>query len=120
MKAITPLFLLSLLFIAPVHAAGNRDACKADAQKLCPGVKPGGGAIMSCLKKNESALTKDCAAFIEVSDTKSKNLIKACAADAKTHCANVKQGQGRVLACLKQNESKLSADCKNQIKPAGK
>lgn len=120
MKAITPLFIFSLLFIGPVHAAASANDCKADAQKHCAGIKPGGGAIMTCLKKHEKALTPACAAFVQESDAKSKNFVKACASDAKTHCTNVQQGQGRVLACLKKNEAKLSADCKSQIKSAGK
>ena len=35
-----------------------------------------------------------------------------CSTDIKTTCAAVKRGAGRVLCCLKQNETALSADCK--------
>jgi Cysteine rich repeat len=37
-----------------------RVACKADVEKLCPGVKPGGGAIISCLKQHESQVSPAC------------------------------------------------------------
>jgi hypothetical protein len=36
------------------------EACKEDAQKNCKGVKPGGGRILQCLKKNEATLTPQC------------------------------------------------------------
>jgi len=44
-----------------------------------------------------------------------RNFSKACGADAKTNCAGVKPGQGRILACLKQHEATLSADCKKLV-----
>lgn len=37
-------------------------ACKADAEKYCKGVRPGGGRILSCLKGRESDLNPACAA----------------------------------------------------------
>jgi len=37
-------------------------ACKADAQKYCKGIRPGGGRILSCLKGREADLTPACAA----------------------------------------------------------
>jgi hypothetical protein len=36
------------------------DACKADAQKNCKDVKPGGGRVLQCLKKNEATLSPEC------------------------------------------------------------
>lgn len=35
-----------------------------------------------------------------------------CAADAKKLCSGVSPGEGRMLACLREHESKLSASCK--------
>jgi len=37
-------------------------ACKADGEKYCKGIKPGGGRILSCLKGRESDLTPECKA----------------------------------------------------------
>ena len=37
-----------------------RAACKADAEKLCPGVQPGGGRIAACLKQNEAQVSAAC------------------------------------------------------------
>lgn len=35
--------------------------CKADVERLCKGVKFGGGALKSCLKTNEKELSVGCA-----------------------------------------------------------
>jgi hypothetical protein len=36
------------------------DACKGDAEKLCPDVKPGEGRILRCLKQHENDLSSAC------------------------------------------------------------
>ncbi|WP_454012610.1 cysteine rich repeat-containing protein [Aquamicrobium terrae] len=35
--------------------------CKADVQRLCKGMMPGGGKILKCLKSHENDLTVGCA-----------------------------------------------------------
>ena len=37
-----------------------REACKADFEKYCPGVQPGGGRIVDCLNKQHDALSEAC------------------------------------------------------------
>ena len=39
---------------------GPQAACKADVAKLCPGVKPGGGRILDCLKQNQAQVSTAC------------------------------------------------------------
>lgn len=51
----------SLSFAADApQRGGMRDACKADVDKLCPQVKPGGGRITACLKQNASQISDTC------------------------------------------------------------
>jgi len=38
--------------------------CRADLQRLCPGVRPGGGRILACLESNASAVSPDCSSAI--------------------------------------------------------
>jgi hypothetical protein len=40
---------------------GALAACKADAAKICPGVEPGGGKLIGCLKEHENDVTIGCA-----------------------------------------------------------
>ena len=41
--------------------------------------------------------------------------MKACAADRQTYCGNVEKGGGRVMQCMKQHASQLSAGCKSAL-----
>ncbi len=45
---------------APAFAAGQFAYCRADAQRLCPGVRPGGGALKNCLKEHENEVSIGC------------------------------------------------------------
>ncbi len=38
-------------------------------------------------------------------------IVRACAADVVALCGNVLPGEGRIKACMKENQSKLSATC---------
>lgn len=38
-----------------------------------------------------------------------------CKEDAKKYCRNVERGEGRIMKCLEENRSRLSADCGRQI-----
>jgi hypothetical protein len=40
--------------------SGARGACKADAEKLCPGVERGHGRIAACLRQNEAQVSAAC------------------------------------------------------------
>ena len=46
------------------HPMGH-GACKADAEKLCSGVQPGGGRILACMKANKDKLSDACKASLE-------------------------------------------------------
>jgi len=44
----------------PSPGSGPRAACRADVERLCPDVQPGGGRIAACLKKNEAQVSAAC------------------------------------------------------------
>jgi Cysteine rich repeat len=63
------------------------------------------------------ALAAACAAFSVAAQQ--RDAMKACQADVKAYCANVERGEGRLAKCLKENEAKVSAECKAQMQKVG-
>ncbi len=62
--AVCSAVLLSVAVSGPpalAQAQGQFAYCKRDAARLCQGVRPGGGRMLSCLKAHENDLTVGCA-----------------------------------------------------------
>jgi Cysteine rich repeat len=62
----------SLFSLAVVSLAGSALAqteamalCKSDAARLCPGVQPGGGRIIGCLKAHQKEMSVGCAQALQ-------------------------------------------------------
>jgi hypothetical protein len=76
--AAAPLLAAVLIaFCAPqaVQAQGGEKggalaSCKADAERICPGVEPGGGKLIGCLKQHENDVTVGCAKELKAIKTK--------------------------------------------------
>src|SRR3954468_11519445 len=83
------------------------DACKADAQTLCKGVRPGQGRIMRCVDEHKDKVSSACTA--KIAEAKSHH---PCMADMERLCKDVRPGQGRMMECMKKHEAELSAECK--------
>ena len=115
------LFAASLFSAGAVAAdqQGRRDVCRADVERLCKDVQPGGGRIAQCLKDNEASVSAECkehmAQMRERMHQHMKDFDEACKADVEQYCKEVQPGQGRMMRCLRDNEGKLSASCKEQI-----
>ncbi|HEY1782533.1 MAG TPA: cysteine rich repeat-containing protein [Roseiarcus sp.] len=59
----TALSLATLVSAAPSALAQRAEAmkyCKADVARLCPGVQPGGGRIIACLKAHKEEMSIGC------------------------------------------------------------
>lgn len=119
MKRVSMLFLVSLFVCQLAFAEGNGRACRADVEKYCPDVKPGGGRIAACLKEHGASLSAECKQFGDRARARLQGFATACAADIKTHCAGVQAGGGRIYRCLQQHEAQLAANCRDQLQ-AGK
>jgi Cysteine rich repeat len=63
------------------------------------------------------ALAAACMSFTAAAQQ--RDAMKACAADVKTLCANTERGDGRIAKCLRDNQDKVSADCKAQMQKMG-
>src|SRR5262245_6140669 len=66
-RQLTAASLLSLALISfpglilAAQAATPLALCKADAERICPGVAPGGGKIIACLKQHKEEVSVGCA-----------------------------------------------------------
>ncbi len=52
--------LMALASAAVAQTAELMKYCKADAERLCPGVEPGGGRIVGCLKAHKMEMSIGC------------------------------------------------------------
>jgi hypothetical protein len=62
--AVAYLSALALASLSQFASAAGGDAmkyCKPDVERLCPGVEPGGGKIVACLKAHKMDMSVGCA-----------------------------------------------------------
>jgi hypothetical protein len=55
---------VAALLLLPQFALAAGDAmkyCKPDVERLCPGIEPGGGRIVACLKAHKMDMSVGCA-----------------------------------------------------------
>lgn len=86
--------------------------CREDVEKFCKDVKPGGGAIIRCLKENQDKLSQTCKDHHASMKEYRKEIKEACHEDAKKLCGD-KKGKEK-MACMKENKDKVSESCKKQ------
>ncbi|MBK9293410.1 MAG: hypothetical protein IPM57_03045 [Oligoflexia bacterium] len=115
MKLVLSLVSLVFLFSSSSFAERGSGPCKADAEKFCKDVKPGGGKMRDCLREHKDELSSECKARHSMMKEKFKNFREACKEDIKTHCGDVKPGKRKIIQCLKEKESSLSAECKEAV-----
>lgn len=101
-------------------------ACGADLESHCKGVKPGGGAIKTCLVNNNAS--PNCLATIDITFELLAKRAQAqaaapelCKNDARRHCSEFRAGQARVLRCLIRPDiyRGVSKKCKAALTDAG-
>ena len=111
------LVMAASLMVSAAQAEENEHpgACRADIQKLCKGVQPGGGRIAACLKQHESEISPGCRENIAKAREEVKEIADACKADAETLCKGVRPGQGRIMRCLAEHKDKVSSACNAKI-----
>src|SRR5262249_30841682 len=58
--------------LAGINSSGQSPLalCKADAERICPGVVPGGGKIIACLKQHKDEVSIGCAKALKAMKTK--------------------------------------------------
>jgi hypothetical protein len=114
---------LSVGLLLHAQAAQAEDhPCKNDVQKFCKAelANKGGGRwrFAPCLKQHENELSAACRAHTDAVKAKVDEAREACHADAVKLCKGEKPGEGRILMCLGQHTSELSAPCKAALDKA--
>jgi hypothetical protein len=67
------LSLAALMSAAPNALAQQAEAmryCKADVARLCPGMQPGGGRIIGCLKAHKEEISIGCGKALQAMKAK--------------------------------------------------
>ena len=94
-------------------ASGVARVCAADIKAECGDVmKSGGKALKDCMKTHFSDLSEDC----QVAIIRAAAVGKACKADARKLCADVKPGKR--TECMKVHAADLSDACKKAMAKA--
>ena len=98
------------------------ESCKDDIQNYCSQVTPGEGRLLYCMAAHEDKISGQCnyafyqtAALLEQLAAAMNYVAQECGEDIQTLCGDVAIGEGRVLACLDENEEKVGDSCKKAI-----
>ena len=141
-KTLSTLILATMFISGAVMAEGEKladklsnavveihvdiQSCNADAAIFCPGLPLNSRKSFACLMAYEDNLSTACtlgiieaAISVELGMLAIEHSIQACEADADKYCTKVKAGEGRIVSCLKKNESKLNKGCKSALKETG-
>ena len=100
--------------------------CEQDVKEHCPGLGKKSDKIFLCLAAYEEELTPQCKQgvlearlAIETGRAAIEYSVRACEADADAFCLDVEPGQGRMVTCLKRNETSISPACTAALKKTG-
>lgn len=58
--ALAGLLLPAVAFAQTPDRAAIRKACASDFQAHCPGIKPGGGRLVACMKEKRASFSEAC------------------------------------------------------------
>ena len=121
-----------LLLSGPIASAQQNiietvaTGCETELKSFCSGVTPGEGRILSCLYAYGDKLSGQCefalydaAAQLERFVAALSYVANECDADIDMYCAGVEVGEGRILACLDSNASKIQPRCTQALKDVG-
>jgi hypothetical protein len=121
-----------------------KQSCRSDYQSYCSGVPTGGSAAMQCLQGHLASLSPPCQSAVgavaggggsshppaQASQgapasapampmrEEAALMRRSCGRDFRTYCQGVTPGGGRGMACLAENETRLSPPCKGALAEA--
>jgi hypothetical protein len=114
---LTTVVAMSLFAIAATSSVvlaqqGTTAACSSDVDAHCAGTR--GESRAACIKLR----FKDFSLACQLALVKARAVRKACRADVKKNCADIKPGGGRIEACLKDHFADVSDPCNETISQA--
>lgn len=100
--------------------------CGEDIKQHCDGLGKNTTKVFMCLAAYEEQLTISCKQGILEASLAMKTgaaaldySLVACEADADQYCLEVPSGEGRLLQCIKANQSRVSMQCTTALKETG-
>ncbi len=132
-KRVVLLAVVAMFFVSVSSAWAVEDlvetvakGCEKELTSYCKDVTPGEGRILACLYAHSDKLTGQCEYALYDAAVQLERFVAAlsyianeCDADLEKFCAEVAVGEGRVLKCLDENSSKISARCTQALKDVG-
>jgi hypothetical protein len=98
-------------------------ACGTDMRKLCADIEPGEGRKARCLVDRKTELSVRCRSFLqglpvwssEGAPPEGKKILAKCEQDMKKFCKGVEPGEGRIVQCLRAQQSGISSTCRSLL-----
>ncbi len=120
---------VAAVFLSGSHALAQEsivehlvNACESDLENYCSQVTPGNGRLLHCMAAHEDKISGQCeyafyqaASLLEQLSAAIAYVAQECETELETLCSDVEIGEGRVLACLDENEDEVGESCKTAI-----
>jgi hypothetical protein len=111
--------LLSAAVLAAFAPMAFANPCDTDLEPGSVDVRPGVGAVTSCLQKYKGQVSFGCREWIHANLPVLKRVKSACDHSARQYCGDEAPGYGRVKNCLMANFDKIPHQCQNALKELG-
>ncbi len=121
-----------LLGVSPVVSAQQDlvetvlKGCETELKTFCKGVTPGEGRILACLYAYGDKLSGQCEFALYDAAAQLERFVAAltyvaneCDEDIDRYCAGVQAGEGRILACLEAQGTKIQGRCTQALEDVG-
>ena len=124
----------------PAQTSAIKQSCRSDYMSFCSSVPTGGKASLNCLHEHLTDLSPPCQSAVGAvvgggpaqapagmqaappprmpMREEAMLLRRSCGGDFRAYCQGVAMGGGRALACLNENQSRLSPACKGAVAEA--
>jgi hypothetical protein len=129
-RTVIMLLVASCFISNPAGAEGPVETvvtgCQKELKGFCKDVTPGEGRMLACLYAHNDKLSGQCeyalfdaAVQLERAIATLTYVANECSDDIIKNCLSVEAGEGRILACLEENQAKVSERCKQAIEDVG-